>query len=222
MKLSAKVDGSFSAAMAAAKVIKTNAAVKGLTSGGSQLKNVLRDDVSSAGLGDRLARTWQLKVYRNNGRNPAALVYSKAPKIISAYARGATIVATGGRRLLALPTDNVPKKRQGQSLTPREVESRFGRKLRFVLANRAQAAAAGGNNAFGFLMLDGVTASKSNGRLRAASARALEGAGRANQVKSVLMFTLERSVTVRQRIDLAARASEAATNTSLLIEREMA
>lgn len=95
------------------------------------LKGDWRAQIEAARLGPRLARTIRSEVYPKgqNSIEAAALVWTKAPKIIDAYARGATIRPANGGRYLWIPTDDVPRKRQGNALTPREVEARFGRDL---------------------------------------------------------------------------------------------
>jgi hypothetical protein len=212
--------GSISAALVAVNADRRSAQIRGLTRGAADLKSELRADVETI-LGPRMARTWQSKVYTNNARNPAALVYSKAPKILSAYVRGATIVATAGRRLLALPTDAVPTKRGGHALSPREVETKFGKKLRFVPAK--DGSVAGSGHATAYLVLDGIVIAGSSGRARNASASQLSGKRRANArpIQSVVMFDLVTSVKVPKALDLDARATEARANTALLIAGEM-
>src|SRR5258705_452642 len=67
------------------------------------LKEELRDQVRRAGLGNRLANTWRGTVYPRGASSieAAAYVWTKAPKLIDAYWRGASIYPTGGRFYLA-------------------------------------------------------------------------------------------------------------------------
>jgi hypothetical protein len=117
-------------------------------------------------LRDQLAGRWLFRAHGEDlaghglpqdgsSLNPAAYVWSKAPGIIDAYARGVTIVAKAGRRLLAIPTQEVPRKRQGNALTPLEVERRYGKRLRFVPAKDFKRSA-GGRGAVAYLILDGL------------------------------------------------------------------
>ena len=88
-----------------------DAARKSITESTTGLKEDLRNEVRSAGMGNRLATTWRSKFYPNAApMDSAGLVYSKAPKIIDAHGRGVTIRAKGGK-YLAIPTDAAPKKR---------------------------------------------------------------------------------------------------------------
>lgn len=218
MRFPASVKGSISAALDQVNSERKAVQLRGLTQGAVDLKSALRVDVEQI-LGPRMARTWQSRVYTNNGRNPAALVYSKAPNIISAYAKGATIVATAGRRLLALPTDAVPKGTKGHALDPRGVEARYGKKLRFVPAKGPHGAVGGSGKAVAYLVLDDIILAGSRARARNANARQLAGSRRANArpVQSVVMFDLVTSVHIAKALDLDARAQDAGASTSLLI-----
>lgn len=220
MRYTAEVSG-LSAALKIEEIKASMAAMKGITRAGNALKEQLRDQVRAAGFSERLAKTWQGEIYPQGGKpslHPAAYVYSKAPRIIDGYARGATIVATGGRRFLAIPTYDTPLERSGKALTPAKVEERFGRALRFVPARSAQGSAIGGK-AVGYLILDGVVARKSTGRYRNASPRErrLEGTGKARPVQSVVMFTLVRAVKLRKVFDLQATADAVAATVPQLI-----
>ena len=220
MNLTYGVEG-LSAALLATQVKARMAALKGITRGGDKLKEALRDQVEAAGFGDKLAKTWQGKVYQNGGKNPAAFVYSKAPKIIDSYARGATIVATGGRRAMAIPTDDTPRQRGGKAMTPQQVEARFGRKLRFVPAKSAAGAAHSGS-AIGYLLLDDVVRGDRSGRLRSATdrQRRLAGTGKAAPVRSLVMFLLVRQVKKPKLFDLQAVADSVAATVPQLIAEE--
>ena len=210
-------------ALKSAEIIARMGAMKAMSRAGDDLKEELRDQVRGAGLSERLAKTWQGKVYPEHGQSlsPAAYVWSKAPGIIDAYARGATIVATGGRRLLALPTPDVPRKRAGNALTPREVESRYNRRLRFVPAKSAHGSLLGGR-AVAYLLLDGLVAKKESGRLRNASARELAGTSRnkGRTVRSVVMFTLVASAKVPKKLDLQGALNRVAAELPQLLAEE--
>lgn len=105
---------------------------------GTRLKLALRDDVRRAGLGDRLANTWQYIGYPKGAQlayHPAGIVYSKAPLIVESFSADTTIVAKKGI-YLAIPTENVPRRGraggqrgQGGRLSVAEVEAVYGQKL---------------------------------------------------------------------------------------------
>lgn len=224
MRINAAVDGSISKALDTAKIKAIMAATKAITIAGNRLKEELRDQVRAAGFSDRLAKSWRGKVYPNKGMNVAAYVYSAAPNIIDAYARGATAVATGGRRYMALPTEDTPMKRsggrqqQGRAMSPAEVEAKFGAKLRFVPAKSSQGLRIG-FRAAGFLVIDNVVAKKSNNRYRPASPRERARAKgvAAGRVESVVMFVLVRSVKFPKLFDLEATAESVASTVPALI-----
>jgi hypothetical protein len=94
--------------------ISVTDAMNEVTSG---LKADLREQVTGAGLGQRLARTWRGKRFPENhpSMNAAAYVWSKAPDIIDGFDRGPTIRTVHGGKYLVIPTTNVPKRRRGQS-----------------------------------------------------------------------------------------------------------
>jgi hypothetical protein len=121
------VRGAFASDVSALKRVHTDA--MGDLVGG--FKEELRDMVRGAGLGERLAKTWQGKVFAAPGGSldPAGFVWSKAPTILSAFAYGATIVPLAGRRYLAIPTKNVPFKSRGRRMSPLDVEVAFNQDL---------------------------------------------------------------------------------------------
>lgn len=100
---------------------------------GDGLKQDWRRQVTSAGLGARLAKTIRSRGYPR-GRdsiNAAALVWSKAPEIISSFDEGTVIRSTSGF-WLAIPTEAAGRGRGGARLTPGEWERRRGIQLRLV------------------------------------------------------------------------------------------
>lgn len=111
-------------------------------------KQELRDQVTSAGLGQRLANTWRGEVYPTGRRSitPAGYIWSNAPDIIDSFMRGAIIRPVNGAQFLWIPTKNVPLARgrvgrkgnnlKGGSLTPEECENRFNTDF-IVLRGRA-------------------------------------------------------------------------------------
>lgn len=130
MKIDVKMAGLARAAEAGlARVARgTTAGMREATTG---LKDDLRDQVLRAGFNQRLANTWRGNTYPRQGASlePAAYVYSKAPKIVFAFTSGATIRPVNGSRYLWIPTDKVPKKRTrggSAAISPEEVEQRFG------------------------------------------------------------------------------------------------
>ncbi|HKK23052.1 MAG TPA: DUF6441 family protein [Pseudohaliea sp.] len=120
-----------------------------------KLKADLRQDVLRGGLGARLSRSWQAKVYPDKpGKTPTALVYSKAPHIIRGHSEGGTIRSRNGF-WLAIPTAAVPRQRGRGPLRPGELERRLGLRLRFIYRR----------GRVGLLVADNATLS-TRGRLR--------------------------------------------------------
>lgn len=100
------------------------------------LRDELRGQVVSAGMGRRLAKTWRGKRFPESGAsiNSVAYVWSRAPDIVDAFERGVPIVARN-RRFLAVPTRDAGVSHttvNNKRLTPAIWETETGVKLRFV------------------------------------------------------------------------------------------
>jgi hypothetical protein len=135
MRLTAAITGSLNAYMASQKAAAERAVTEGVREITTRIKEELRSQVVGAGLGNKLAKTWQAKVYPARGQksiSAAGVVTSKASKIIRAFNDGAVIKSSHGL-YLAIPTENAPKRGMGNKrISPSTFpESRFGR-LRFV------------------------------------------------------------------------------------------
>lgn len=78
--------------------------VRGVTETSLGTRDRLRAQVATAGLGPNLEKAWRTRVYENRALDAAALVYSKAPMIHSAFDEGAEIFASGRRKWLTIPT----------------------------------------------------------------------------------------------------------------------
>jgi hypothetical protein len=137
----------------------------------------------SAGLGVRMARTWQSRSYPvgRDAIGPAGQIWSKAPKAMKAFTEGATITAKGGR-FLAIPSAETLKLRGGRNQsapTPADIERRLGIKL-VVVEKRGRR----------FL----VAPSRDRGRRRG---------------RLFVAFFLVPRATIRKRLDLAPAAQAA-------------
>lgn len=173
-----------------------------------QVRDELRQQTRSVGLGDKLPNTWTARAYPDGEKssiNPAGVVYSRAPEIMDAFTRGATIRPVAGSDFLWLPTDNVPRargrvSRRGRNMnagaiTPEECESRFN--TEFVMRKGR----AGRLLAYMDLLAGRVRRGGSN--FRPASRKRL---AQGREVKLTLMFVLTRSVTLPKLFDLDASA----------------
>ena len=189
------------------------AVATGTRDAGRSLKTELRRQVSSTGLGQRLARSWRDKHYPNQKLDAATLVYTKAPQIIRAFDEGAVIRSRRGR-FLAIPTENAPRKgTDGRRISPSTFpEHRFG-PLRFVPRQSGPS----------LLVVDGLRASfrRQTGALRGFR-RATERAQRSGQgLTTVVMFLLVPQVKLRKRLDVARVAERWSGQLPALIERQL-
>ncbi|MFZ3484207.1 DUF6441 family protein [Sphingomonas sp. 3-13AW] len=154
----------------------------------------LRGQVTSAGLGQRLANTWRGNVYpkSRNGMNPAGYIYSRAPDIIDSFVRGATILPVNGSRFLAIPTASVPRAlgRRGSArrMTPEQVEHTFNQDLFYQR----------GKNGRVLAFINAVGARRGRGIRQATSRRLAQG----RVLKRVLMFTLVPVARMPKLLDL--------------------
>jgi len=75
---------------------------------GGQAKGALRDDVSQAGLGKRLAFTWRGDmVVKERSADPAYWIFSRAEDIIASFDRG-VVITVAGAKALAVPIPGGP------------------------------------------------------------------------------------------------------------------
>lgn len=108
-----------------------NSVKLGTKQGTEGLKGELQAQIVQAGLGRPLSKSWQSKFYENKSDNPAGFVYSKAAEIVQAFEAGVLIRAKNGI-WLAIPTENAPKKLEGdRRATPALYVKHIG-PLRFV------------------------------------------------------------------------------------------
>jgi hypothetical protein len=113
-----------------------NALQRALYETAGELRSKLIQDVAQSKLGPRVSKTWRQRNYPNKGLNPAALVYSTFPKVISAFEQGAVIKSENGF-FLTIPNPavwgrtHVARSRRGTATLLSIAEARFG-KLRFV------------------------------------------------------------------------------------------
>lgn len=167
----------------------------------SRLTGALKEDwraqVRGAGFGNRLANSMRGEVYPKGlpSLNAAGLVYTKAPKIIDAHERGATITAQDGF-WLAVPLPAAGKSARGGRITPGEWESRTGRRLRFVY--RAGRSA--------LLVDDGTVKRGARVMTKAGHHRAATGF----RNRTVPVFALVPQVKLQKRLDLFNKADSVA------------
>jgi hypothetical protein len=213
MKLVATLARSLQADMQAELRDIERAVATGTRDAGRGLKTELRRQVTSAGLGQRLANSWRDKHYPNRKLDAASLVYTKAPQIIRAFDEGA-VIRSKRRRFLAIPTENAPRKEaDSRRISPSTFpEHRFG-PLRFVPRS----------NGPSLLVVDGLRASfsRKSGELRGFR-RATDRARRSGVgLTTVVMFLLVPQVKLRKRLDVARAADRWSAQLPALIEQQL-
>lgn len=188
------------------------AMTRAIHAAGRELQTDLRGQVMSAGLGRGIARALRFDGYPRGtvSLNAAAMVSTRAPKIMDAFDRGAVIRSTAGL-WLAIPTKDAPKRGiGGKRLTPSNFPEAVYGPLRFVY-RRAPAPS--------LLVVDNLRYARS-GRVSVGQAPGLyprswpksrrqtrieTGAGRV----TVPMFLLYPSVKMPKKLDVLAPARQA-------------
>lgn len=157
------------------------------------IKSAWRGEITGAGLGTRLANTVRAQAYPQAAASldAAALIWTRASKIVGSFERGAVIRAKDGF-WLAVPLPAAMKSGRGGRITPGEWESRTGRALRFVYRPGRAA-----------LLVD-------DGRVkRGARTMGRDGftkAARGFKNRTVPIFALVPQVTLRKRLNLYGTA----------------
>src|ERR1039458_5848359 len=182
--------------MAATLAMTQRAILAGVTDATNSAKQGVRDMTGAAFRGNKLANTWQSKIYGKTSFNPAGLIYSKAPELMRAFSEEVVIHAKG-HRFLAVKTENCPKRgSDGRALRFPDGKNdqgnwpvgRYG-PLRFVPASQRHAG-------LGLLVVDNIRVGK-NG---AGHARAAAGSIAKGKVATVVMAFLIPQVTLKKRI----------------------
>ncbi|MCU0909800.1 MAG: DUF6441 family protein [Rhodobacteraceae bacterium] len=189
----------------AAETLRGEIAVtRAMTSAGRAVQRAWRDQVRGAGLGARLANSVRQRVYPAGepSMKAAALIWTKAPKIIGAFDRGALIRSSNGF-WLAIPTAAAGRGGRGR-ITPGQWENRTGRRLRFVYRKGRSA-----------LLVDDGNRRIEGGSLR----RGQFGprAPRAFRNRTVPIFVLVRQVRLPKKLSLDAATARGAAGISGLI-----
>ena len=134
MRVSAAITGNLHKFMTQQKAAAEAAVTKGVTEITERIKNDLRGQVTGAGLGNKLAKSWQAKIYPKGKKSieAAGWVFSKAPKLIRAFNDGALIKSKHGL-FLAIPTEAAPKRGlDGKRINPSNFPERILGQLRLV------------------------------------------------------------------------------------------
>ncbi len=194
MRLEAAIQGDLEAHMKAEMKAGGRAVVAGTRRAADGLKQEMRTQVASAGLGRRLANSWRGKIYENKKLNAAGRVWTKAPTIMRAFDEGMTIKSKKGL-WLAIPSPSAPRRGVGgKRISPSTFpEHRFG-PLRFVYR---------GSGKPSLLVVDGLRARRGQGGgKRGGFSRAGKRARATGQgLATVVMFIMVPQVRLRKRLD---------------------
>ena len=134
MRLKAAFEGNLKKYMESEFRAAEKAVTLGIREATQGLKMSMRRQVTSSGLGPRMANTWRGNVYPKgqNSIRSAGLIYTKAARIMEGFEKASVIRSQKGW-WLAIPTPNAPKRGvNGKRINPSNFpEQRYG-KLRFV------------------------------------------------------------------------------------------
>lgn len=171
-----------------------------MAAAGVRLKDNWRGQIVKALVSQKLAKSIRSNSYPQGqpSINAAALVYSKAPEIISAHEEGALIRSHDGF-WLAIPAKGAGRGSRGRKITPYEWEKRTGRRLRFIYW--------GGRIAK--LVDDG---SRNFRRPGDSLGWTNKGAGARTKKKSKLIFMLVPQAKLRKKLNLLAAAEPVAAS----------
>lgn len=177
--------------------IAVTSAVRDATTG---LKNRMRSQVTAAGLGSRLARTWRGDVYpqRGSSLNAAGEVYTKAEKILSGFEDG-TVIRSKDGFWLAIPTPNAPKRIMGKKVTPGRLERARGIRLQFVYRKRGSSLLVANQMRASF--------SRKTGELRGFRKASQRARDTGRGLTSVVMFWLVPQAKMPKRIRFDSEAA---------------
>lgn len=128
-----EIDGDLDEGMRKEILAGERAVTDTMRTSGTMLRDSWRGQITSSGLGDRLARTIRSRTFPQSGASieAATLVWTKAPEIVSAHDEGVEIRAKDGF-WLSIPLPAAGKGRKGGRITPGEWERRTGMRLTFI------------------------------------------------------------------------------------------
>ena len=199
LKLALSVQGDLRVDMATEIKIGQAAALGAVAGVGAAIKVDWRNQIAQAGLGRRLGNSVRNEVYPKGlgSLNAAALIWSRAKKIVGAFETGVEIHAKNGF-WLAIPTPAAGRGNRGGKIMPGEWERRTGRRLRFVYRQGQTA----------WLIDDGTV-------LRGARTMGRDGfsrAARGFRKRFAVIFTLVPRVRLTKRLGLISGADRIANS----------
>jgi hypothetical protein len=206
MKLGIRTIGDIAEAMRTEEQAGRRAVSRGMKAAADGLKGDWRRQVEAGGLGSRVARTIRSEVYpRHPSSNAAAMVWTRAPKLIDAFERGALIRSQDGF-FLAIPTAAAGARGLGRRrITPGGWEQRTGMRLRFVYRGSRPS------------LLVADDARMNTRGLATMNRRRARKDGTRTGSMTVPIFILLPQVRLRKRLDLAPAAERWAARVPGLI-----
>lgn len=197
MEFRIAIEGAFDKLMAEEIHAGKRAVSAAMRGAAGTLKSEWRNQITLAGLGSKLSKAVRSDSYPHGqpSLNAAAMVWTKAPKIISAHNEGAVIVSENGF-WLAIPTPSAGRGSGGKRITPGQWEAKTGRRLAFVYRRGRTA-----------LLVDTGTVARG---ARKMGRDGFHRAARGFSNRSVPMFILVPQVRLRKRMDLGAAAEKVA------------
>lgn len=191
MRIMAALSGDLNQMLADEVRIAEQAVTQSIREATDGLKIELRNQITGAGLGQRLANTWRGEVYPKGQMSikAAGLVYSRAPVVVGAHGDGATIRSKDGF-WLAIPLPAAGNGPRGKRMTPGLWERLRGQRLRFIYRRGKPS----------LLVAENQRARQGKrGGFSAASQKA-QASGRG--LVTVPMFLLVPQVTLKKKFDI--------------------
>lgn len=210
MRVEVKITGDFADITAREFAAGERAVTRAVGSAGATLKTLWREQIAQAGLGTKLGRTIRNRTYPGDqpSMNAAALVWTKAPKIIAAHDQGPVIRSPSGF-WLAIPLPSAGRGASGGKIRPAEWERKTGRRLVFVYRHGRSA-----------LLVDEGKKAPGNVMVRRRTKGGFKLAEPATfRNRSVPIFVLVPYVRLKKRISLSMATQQA---TAGLAERIVA
>jgi hypothetical protein len=200
MRLKAAFEGNLKEYMKAEFATAERAVTLGVRETTDGLKMSMRRQVTSAGLGQRMANTWRGDNYPKgqNSIRAAGVVYTKASRIMEGFEDAAVIRSKDGW-WLAIPTPNAPKRGVGgKRINPSNFpEHTYGR-LRFVYRSGKPS----------LLVVDNARASynRKSGQLRGFRKVSDRAVSKGSGLTTVVMFWLVPQVQLPRLITFNTEA----------------
>ena len=196
MRLDAAIKGNLPKFMKEQQAAAEAAVTGGVKEISNHIKDELRTQVVTAGLGPKMSKTWKTHFYPEGKKSLSAtgVVYPDMPKVIRAFSEG-TVIRSKEGFFLAIPTPAAPKKGiGGERINPSNFPQQALGRLRFVYRP----------GAVSLLVVDNLRAGtgKRGGFRKASDTAQRTGRG----LTTVVMFFLVPQARLKKRLDYKAVA----------------